>query len=353
VVVENGYRLTRGAFGSDPAAPFRYLKLFTAVAGVLFLLALRRLLVELGLGPARRMALSLLAGLGVSAWFHFSAFETHCLAASAVALHLVSLAGLRAAEPPRPGARAAFVAPLVAAGWFRVDLFRLAAVSVLLPLLPALRRRWLGLAADLAAVAALGFAGLALMAWFHLGLPPEVLWMRDDRLQLEGELARAGNLTPANLWTVARAVTLYSFVMPVEAGSPRAVLRTAPSGTLQPAAELFRRPARDLLSAPLPFLAAVSVSAWLAGALLASVRRAARGDPLHAMLCAQAAAGVCLYTWFNPLEPFLWTLGFVPLWIAMIAEWARGLGRGAWAALWATVLLLAAHNATAFFLPLQ
>src|SRR6185503_1934219 len=102
------------------------------------------------------------------------------------------------------------------------DLFRFAAGSGVLCLLPSLRRFRRGLALDLAGVAALGVLGTAWLAHLYLGMPASDLLAaslrRHDRPKLEQKLEHVANLTPHNLLIVGRAVTLYAFVMPVEVG---------------------------------------------------------------------------------------------------------------------------------------
>ncbi len=91
----------------------------------------------------------------------------------------------------------------------------------------------------------------------------------------------------------------------------------------------------------------------LLAALGASVARIYSGDALHTMLLAQAAAGWLLYTWFNPLEPFLWVVEFVPLWIVMIAELLRAKNRPLWIGLATLAVLIALHNVHAFYFPFR
>ena len=90
-LVEKGFGLWKLRFGVDSDSAFGYLKLFTALTGLAFLLALRFLFKEFGVPPFRRICFLLLAGLSVSAWFHFTAFETYCLAMPALVLYFVAL----------------------------------------------------------------------------------------------------------------------------------------------------------------------------------------------------------------------------------------------------------------------
>ena len=366
ILLDSGYRVWQFVFSADPLSAFHYLKLFTVLSGLLFLVALRRLLLELRLGSPQRCALLLLTGVALPVWFHFSAFETHCLAVTAVVLYLLALAKLRVPGVRSPGARALFIVSLLAAGWLRTDLFRFAAASAVLPLLPALRLRWREWMLDLAIVAVLGLAGSAVMAWGYLGVRPDevlsTLLMRDDCVELEQSLERPANLSPGPLLRVGRAVSLYAFAMPVEPRPPGAGIAVLPHyvfrgswtpGQLQPSSLLFHQPARNLLGYALSLLAALGMAGLLCGAAVFSVRRAMAGDALLTMVWVQAITGWLLYTWFNPVEPFLWGLEFVPLWMVTIAESWRDRGRLAWAFLTVTAFLLAAHNLFAFFLPFQ
>ena len=172
VALERGFRTWEHAFGGGLRSAFIYLKLFTLLTGLSFYLVLRLVLVTLGLGPAPRILLLLLAGFSVSVWFHFSAFETHSLALPALAGWLLSIVRFRERTRPTIGDRLLFVGSLLVMGWTRVDLFRFAAGSVGLLLVPSIRRWWRDRIVDLLLVALLGLAGNAWMAAAYFDLPP-------------------------------------------------------------------------------------------------------------------------------------------------------------------------------------
>ncbi len=365
LVVERGYDAWKVFFGSSVDSAFAYLKLFTALAGLAFLVAMRQVLLELGLGPARRIALLVLAGVSVSVWFHSAAFETHVLALPALALWLLCLIRLRDSVHRPLRDRLLFVGSLLVMGWTRVDLFRFALLSAPLPFLPGARHWWRGLVVDLGFVAVVGVAGLVLMTGAYLGLPPRAAatatFGRHERPELEQRLGRIENLHPRHLAAVGRAVSVYSLIMPV--APPDGVSSfSLPTNRVESAADssgawaptgLFRQHHRNLLGSPLSALAFIGVLAALIWAIAASLRRVLYGDPLHASIALQATGGWLLYTWFNPLEPFLWGVEFVPLWIVLIGEAGLDQPRRMWVGLVAVVALVGAHNLFAFYLPFK
>ena len=143
----------------------------------------------------------------------------------------------------------------------------------------------------------------------------------NPRLALR-RLPHGRNLTPDNLWTVGRAVSLYSLVMPVAAPAPERSFLAPPTYVLAlvyagrgtyPSTTLFLEPARNLAGNALSLLAAGGVMLALGAALVTAAGRARAGDPFHLLLGAQAFTGWIFYTWFNPIEPFLWIAEFLPL----------------------------------------
>jgi hypothetical protein len=369
VMLESGHGVWQRYFGSGLESTFRYLKLFTALTGLAFLIALRALLCKLGLALGRRVVLLLFVGVSVSIWFHFSAFETHGLALPALAVYLLSLVRLRDTDRRTWFDRLLLIGSLVIIGWTRVDLFRFAAVSVLLPLWPGTRQWWRSLVVDLLLVVSIGLAGNAVLSGLYFESPAREaatrVFDRDEGSTLRESFSRVENLKGSNLLIVGRAVTLYSVVMPVEPrDAKRSFLqpptyelnsrrlrkqtgrRSAPTG-------LFLQPARNASGSLLSLLAALGVTLLLLIALGVSLGRAISGDVLHGMLLAHAAAGWLLYTWFNPFEPFLWVVEFLPLWIVSIAELLRRAPRPLWIGMATLTVLIALHNVFAFYLPFR
>ncbi len=365
-VVERGHAAWQTFFGSGIESTYRYLKLFTAACGLAFLAAMRWLFCELGLTVFRRVVLLLLTGVTLTAWFHFAAIETHALALPALAVYLVAAARLRNRSVRGGLDPFLLVGSLVVCGWTRVDLLRIAAVSTVWLMLPCLGRRRRALVGELALAAALIVAGTTWMAHTYLGVPlaraTTLAFTREERPELRARLGRLANVGPENLTVVGRAISLYALVMPVEARAAGRSFLAPPSYALdlrysgkgpRPSTRLFLEPARNLLGAVLPLLAAGGVAALLLWAAARSVGRAVAGDAFHTMLGAQALVGWLLYTWFNPHEPFLWTAEFMPLWIAMIGDRARSRGRVVWTLLALLALSLAAHNWFAFYVPFR
>jgi hypothetical protein len=365
-VVEHGYRLWQLAYGPGLESAYRYLELFSALCGAGFLAGMAWLFRELGLRSAPRAALLALAGVSLSSWFHFAAFETHALAMPALALYLVALARLRNRAEAGLETHLLLVVSLLVCGWTRVDLFRLAVASAGLLLLPRLRQKRRALAADLALVALLGVAGSTWLAHTYLDVPLReavtLLLERRERPMLGEQLGRIDNLGARELVRVGRAVSLYSVLMPIEKRDPGRSFFAPPTYRLDPtyrgrgvppSSLLFHAPARNLLRTALSAVACVGLCGALLWAGAAGLRAAAGGDVLASTVLLQAVTGWLLYTWFNPREPFLWVAEFMPLWVVLLADGLRsrpaiqGIGYG----LLAVAVFL--HNGFAFYLPFR
>jgi len=368
-LLELGHGVWQRLFDPGNESTFRYLKLFTALAGLGFFIAMRILLRELGLALAQRLVLLFFAGVSVSIWFHFSAFETHCLAMPAIVVYLLCLVRLRDRYQRTWVDRVLLIGSLLVIGWTRIDLFRFAAVSTLLPLLPRARLWWRGLIVDLLIAAVVGIAGNAVISslYFEISLGKATTKSLDrlDRPAVSKKVGKVENINPPNLLIIGRAVTLYSIVMPVEPRDPGRGFFEPPTYDLNVAGwskvgerrfrslGLFLQPAGNVFGSALSLLAATGVVLLLLTALGVSVGRIYSGDVLHLMLLAQAAAGWLMYTWFNPWEPFLWIVEYMPIWIVMIAEMLRSKSRLLWIGLAALAVLVALHNVHAFYLPFR
>ncbi len=366
VVVEQGFRFWRVWGGPGIESTYHYLKFFTALCGLGFLVTMTWLFRELRLAAGARVVLLLLTGVSISAWFHFAAFETHSLALPMLGLYLVALARMRSRPTRSRGDRLLLIAALVLCGLTRVDLFRFAATSGLLLFLPRVRHWWRTLVVDLAIVALLAVAGTTLLARLYFdGLHGEAATsalQRNDRKSLENRLWRVSNLTPGPLWDVGRAVSLYSLLMPVEPRPAQRSFFALPTYDYDPrrserpkysSTGLFLQPMLNLTDNALSLLTLTATLLAFGWALALTARRIAVGDPFHTLLAAQVLSGWLFYTLFNPFEPFLWIVEFLPLWIAMFADHSRERGSQHWLALAALAVLVATHNTFAFYLPFR
>ncbi len=366
VVVEQGFRVWKIWAGPGIDSTYRYLKFFTALCGLGFLLTMRWLFRELRLSDGASVVLLLLTGVSVSAWFHFAAFETHSLALPMLGLYLVALARMRGRPIRSRGDRLLLIAALVLCGLTRVDLFRFAATSGLLVFLPPVRQRWRTLVVDLAIVGLLAVGGSTLLAKVYFGeLHNEAAssaLQRHDRGSLKDRLWRVSNLSPGPLWEVGRAVSLYSLLMPVEPSPAQRSFFALPRYDHDPlrsdrpkysSTGLFLQPMLNLADNALSLLALTATLLVFGWTIALTARRIVTGDPFHTLLAAQVIGGWLFYTLFNPFEPFLWIVEFVPFWIAMLADHSRGRDRQHWIGLAALALLVATHNFFAFYLPFR
>jgi len=371
-LVEAGYRVWSWFAGNGPLSAFYYLKFFTALTGLGFLLAFRWLLCELGLGTSARAVILALSGLSVTAWFHFGAFESHCLTMPWLALYLVALLRLTRQARYTATERILLIVSLVALGWTRVEAFRFALVSVVLLVLPGLRGFRRPLARDLMLVLPIFLVGNAALGHLYLDRPLDfhnplasldtvagtVAFERWDRPSLDARLRRAENLSPRHLSTVGRVFGVYSILMPI--GDPadgptrgraspdeRELGKSVDGGT---SGWLFLQPAHNLLPYPVSCLALLGLTAILSRTLLLGIRRMADGDAFLTVLTCQWLVGWLLYTWFNPFEPFLWAVGFMPLLMAAIADTSPTKSRGYWLTMGVFAVAVAVHNWRWFYL---
>jgi hypothetical protein len=350
-------------FGGGAPGAFSFLKLLSALSGAGFLAAMTWLFRELGVPLAGRLILLILTGVSLTAWFHFAAFETYAPAMPFVALYLVALARLCRRPEPRTRDHVLCAGSLLIAGWVRLDLFRLAVLTAPLLLLPSWRGRRIDLLRMLMAVAVLGVAGNTLLAAGFMKLPLGralvVPYTRFDRAELSDRLRREGHLTGPHLLDMGRAATLYSVLMPVTHREPGRTFLDPPHYTVDlqyrgedalPSTRLFLNPARHLLEYALSAAALTAVVAVFVWTALGGLRRVAGGDPFHVGIAVQVVAAWLFFTWFNPHEPFLWAVGFLPFWMALLAARARRAGVATWVGIAVTAALVAGHNAFAFYL---
>jgi hypothetical protein len=328
-----GFRLWQHPFGGGTDSAFLFLKSFTAATGLWFLVTLRIFLREVGLSGLERLVILLLAGLSMSVWFHFSAFETAGLTMPLCLLFFIAFLRRVRRQDESMANHLLLIGSLLFAFWTRSDQWRLPVAMALSLLLPQARGR--GLFLDLVAFGALLPVGYCLLAssYFHVPLMQAVrkLAERHDRPELAPLLMTRANLTTRDLLRVWRANAFYSHLMPV--GEP-----------LSP----FSSKLTGLLHSPLSLLALVGVGAGLFTTSVRSLQRLVRGDPFHLLLWASWIMGWLFYTWFNPREPFLWILQFGVLQIVALADsWPKG-KKWPLVALVGVTMLVATHN-TVFF----
>jgi hypothetical protein len=296
-------------------------------------------------------------------WFHFAAFETHAIALPALVLYLIALVRLRARPDRATGARVTLIAALLVCGLSRVDLFRLAAVSAIWAVLPSQRGRRVRMLADLALVFVLGAAGNAWLASDYLDDPLGkslfTAYTRADHSSQRDRLGLAKHLEWGRIEAMGRAISLYSIVMPLGPAPAGRGFWEPPIQHVElkwngrgpyPSSRLFLEPARHLLRTAISLAALAAACALLALAGLRALRGAVTGDALQILLLAHAMSGWIFYTWFNPYEPFLWIVEFLPIWLAMLAAGSRREGRWMTLALALAAAAVALHNTCAFYL---
>jgi hypothetical protein len=357
-----GYKVWEPIWGGGLKSAYLYLKLFTAFFGLLFFISLRALFQQLNLSTFQRVSLMFFSAVSVSIWFHFSAFETHCVAMPALVFYIRALVRIRDNQKRSRMDRILLIGSMLVCGWTRVDLFRFALLTPPLLLLAKAKQHWRTLVIDMFIVCILGLAGNSLLTSLYFCQPPwktttRVL-ARWDRPDLKTRMQRVENLSLSQLQTVGRAITLYGILSPVDSRKPEKGFFSVPEYRLDPQnadnqydeTKLFLMPATNLLKTAISAAALFGIISIFGWAGVCTIRRILKGDLLHCAVALQAVGGWLLYTWFNPFEPFLWVVEFVPLWFAVIAESLSDRPRICWSFLTAVAFFVALHNYFAFYL---
>ena len=165
-----------------------------------------------------RILLLLLSGISVTAWFNFSAFETHSLGMAGIALYLLVILRLTRLGQFRLQEEFMLGVSLVFMLLCRLDLARFFVATALLIPLPRYRAHWRRLGLVLAAALLAGGLLYSSLASVYLNRPlsevPTVLFQRDDP-DLAPILGTVRNLTPENLSRMALATTISTVIMPI------------------------------------------------------------------------------------------------------------------------------------------
>jgi hypothetical protein len=362
LLVKAGYKVWEPLWGGGLGSAYIYLKLFTAFFGLLFFISLRSLFQQLNLSTFQRILLMSFSAASVSIWFHFSAFETHCVAMPALVLYIRELVRLRDNQKRNRMDRILLVGSLLVCGWTRVDLFRFALLTPPLFIFAKAKQHWRTLVVDMSIVCILGLAGNSLLSSLYFRQPPwktttRVL-ARWDRPDLKTRMQRLDNLSFSQLQTVGRAITLYGILSPVDNREPKGGFFAVPEYRLNPSnadnqydeTKLYLAPARNMLGTAISATALLGIISLFVWAAICTTRRLIKGDLLHCAVALQAIGGWLVYTWFNPVEPFLWVVEFVPLWVTVIADSLRDRPRNYWALMTAVALFVGLHNYFAFYL---
>jgi hypothetical protein len=128
------------------------------------------------------------------------------------------------------------------------------------------------------------------------------------------------------------------------------VLATTVSSVLMPVGpDRFHDPLAGMMSHPLSAVTLIAYSAMLGAAGYFTWHSRRRGGPLMWVILINWGVGVFLYVWFNPYEPFLWLLEFLPLLIVVLANAFKDRGRRVWSAVAVVTVLVALHNTVFFY----
>ncbi len=334
----NGFALLSPLFAHEDRteAAYRFLKGFAVVTGIAFLIALVFLLRAMELPLSIRLAIVLMAGTAVTAWFHFAAVETHSLGMWALCLYLLIL--FRLIRQSQFGWREQgllFVA-LTFAALCRADLWRFIVLTLPLLLVPSLTRFRRRLAVILGTVLAVGLAGYLLLNIFYVGVPlksiSDTLFSRRDRPSLKSDVRTTDNFKSPFPAQMLRATTIYSILAPV-------------------GDDYFLSTLKGMTTRPLPCSALVLLALIWARLLWHLLVKLKEKDWFVGIVALQWIAAQVFYTWYNPHEPFLWLLEFLPLFIVLLADSCRRPGLLFRVLLPATAILVCAHNWVYFLLP--
>lgn len=317
----------------DAQSVYVFLKVFTAATGAAFLLTLRHLLLAMGLSPLRRMILILFAAFSVTAWFNFAGLETHSLGLWAYNVLLLAALRLTRDRVFRRSQVIFLAAALAFAALSRFDNLRMIPLlGLLVPVIP--RRLGRRLLLSLALAGVLTVAGYVAVAKVYFDAPlaevPQQILKRSDRHDLSPRLKRIRNLTPHLLAQMGRATSVYTVMMAPGRARFAAPLEATRHGALYEVA----------VTAMLLF--------WVRLAIPLA-RGLRRRDLFLWLVTASWVGSLVFFTWFDPFEPFLWLLEFLPFLIAVAAYTLRKAGRPTWAFLALCALVAMAHNWVSFY----
>ena len=335
VLTEWGYKVLRPHIRHRLGTVYVFLKGFTVLTGIAFTFLLSRVLWEMDLRLYHRILLLLLSGISVTAWFNFSAFETHSLGMAGIALYLLVILRLTRLGQFRLQEQCMLGVSLVFMVLCRLDLARFFVATALLIPLPRYRVHWRRLGLVLAAALLAGGLLYSSLASMYLNRPlsevPKTLLQREDP-DLASVLGTVRNLTAENLSRMTLATTVNTVIMPI--GKRKFV------GPLDGIGEHAG--------------AMLTVSLWAVIFLIAggaTWKDRKNSGPLAACILVNWGIGLMLYTWFNPHEPFLWLLEFLPFLVVFLGNGLKKSGNNVWILVSIWILFLLIHNVWFFYLP--
>jgi len=179
---------------------------------------------------------------------------------------------------------------------------------------------------------ALLYSSLASVYFYRpLSEVPKMLFHREDP-DLKSVLGTVRNLTPENLSRMTLATTVSTLVMPIG-----------------------KRKFVDPLDGIVEHGGAIlTVALWIVIFLIAgwsTWRNGKNSGPLAACLLMNWLVRLMLYTSFNPHEPFLWLLEFLPLLLVFLGNGLNKSGNNVWILISIGILFLLIHNDIFFYLP--
>lgn len=334
---EKFFLIVKKIWGNDRITVFYYLKAYTLVTAILFYGLFLYLLKAMGLRSRERLVVIFMMGVSVTAWFNFSAFETHGFAMVFVIGYLVILYRLLNSAQPRIMDYLLLACSILLGALARFEYWLLLVCTLFFVLfIPSLRKHWRPLIVTLFITLLLGMIIYPSMVRFYyknsLIDAGRVLLSRDDKQKSIQNIIGLciNNIELSNFKRMFRAISVYSIVMP-------------------PGAQGFKGPIGLLFGHPLSIASFIVVMTFFILSAYGFLKRIIAKDHFPVVMLFLFLAFFLIYTFWSPHEPFLWTLEFLPLMMLGFANAVQSCSKRGLFLMMIAIVIVFFNNYTFFY----